>query len=224
MDADLAFSPPPGWTATDLAPLTLGAGSEVAIDRWNAWAAPDGAPGRAVSACLGVDLDAWIDEATPVALERLAAAAGRVAGGLDGAMTSLHVVGEERTAVTAGQTLARSRGVGVGVDVDARGVARTVLGFTTMRGPMPGDARAPARTRGRGCFVVCAPTTLECEHAMSAAVAVGFVAPPPPGAVGRGLACGVHHPRAVAASCASLLLLAGIVAVWTRPRTRRARK
>ncbi len=198
------FTPPPGWQTAVVAPPTLGPGSEVTVDRWEAWREAEGGPGRAVAACLGVDLGAWTDEATPVALERVLATTRTVAAGLDPGV-ELRVLGEDRSAIGASQRLAR---VGDGAE---RVVARTVLGFTRP-GPRPHLA---------GCFVVCAPTSAACEDALGTLDTSGFVPPPPPGALLRGVALGIHHPRAVAMSAAALFFLLGAVAIWTRPRPRR---
>ncbi len=204
MPAAFAFEPPHGWTPAEEARPTLSAGSDVTIDLWSSWRAPDGGEGRAVSACFGMDLGTWIDEATPVALERLASTASSVALRLDGASPGMRVVREERSPEATEQALALPGAK------DAPVVARTVLGFASGGEP-----------RVTGCFVLCSPTTRDCERSVETAKAEGFVPPPPASAFARSVAYGIHHPRGVAAASVALFLLAGVVAVWTRPRPRR---
>jgi len=205
MSGDVAFDAPTGWVRAEVARPVFTSGTEITIDRWDAWRAPDDGAGRAVSACLGVDLRTWADEATPFALDRLAATAGSVASRLDPAL-GLQASRTERTGVVATQTFVdRDRPLGPAV-------ARTFLGF----------AGAAAPPHLRACFVVCAPTTRACEVALAAARPTSeFAAPPPASAPLRALVLGVHHPRAVAAGGAALFVLSGLVAVWTRPRPRR---
>jgi hypothetical protein len=204
MAGDVVFAPPPTWARVDLPPPALREGSDLAVDRWDAWGAPDDGPGRAVSGCVGVDLGTWTDEATPFALDRLTATVGAIAARLD-AGAELHLARTERTEAVVAQTFA-----GV-TDTQGPPVARTFLGFTG-----PSD-----HPHLRGCFALCAPATPACEQALATATTSEFVAPPPATAPLRAVVFGVHHPRAVALSGVTLFLLLGVVGVLTRPRSRR---
>ncbi len=204
MDGDVVFAPPPTWLPDDLSPPTLREGSDLTLDRWNAWRAPDDAPGHAVSGCIGVDLGTWTDEATALALDRLTAITGAVATRLD-PTAELHLARTERTDTVVAQTF-----VG-GADGQGPPVGRTFLGFT---GPRD-------HPHLRGCFALCAPATPACEEALAAATTSAFVVPPETSAPLRAVVFGVHHPRAVAVGAVTLFLLLGVVGVWTRPRPRR---
>jgi len=202
-----AVTPPDGWVRVEIPPPPVTNVSGVTVDEWAAWEAPAGtqaAPGRVVVGCLGVELDTWTDEATPLAIERLQATTRSVAAQLDPA-TVLRALREERTPTMTAQELNR-------VD-DAAIVARTFLGFTR---PSPGTS-----PRIEGCLVVCAPATAECEATLAKAIPPAFVPPPPASVVLRSVVYGVHHARAVAEAGATLFLLLGVVAVRTRPRPRR---
>ena len=204
MAGDVVFAPPSAWLRADIPPPALRESLDVAIDRWDAWRAPDDGPGRAASACFGVDLGTWTDEATPFALDRLAAMTAAIATRLD-ATAELHLSRTDCADAVVAQAF-----VG-GVDPHATPVARTFLGFT---GPRD-------HPHLRACFVLCAPTTPACEVAIAATTTSGFVAAPEASAPVRAVVFGVHHPRAVAAGGVTLFLLLGVVGVWTRPRPRR---
>lgn len=200
----VVFAPPEGWVAARVREPALGS-SELAMDEWRAWRSPEDAGTLVVSACVGTDLGAWTSEATPIALERLDAIVGATLAD-QGAPVALGVRREDRNGVVVEQTL-----VGVGNLAD-RAVARTFLGFTT-------DSERP---RLRGCFVLCTSTSHPCETALSRATAGASFGPPPRASAPlRAIAYGLHHSRAVAACSVSVLFLAGVVAVWTRPRPRR---
>jgi hypothetical protein len=179
-------------------------GSEFTIDRWDVWRPPDDGPGRAAVGCFGVDLGTWTDEATPLALERLSASMGAVALRLDGT-SELHLAATEHAGAVVEQAFVRVAAP------PGPTVARTFLGFAG-----PGDS-----PHLRGCFALCAPTTGACEGSLSSASATDFVAPPPASFPVRALVFGVHHPRGVAMGSVGLFVLLGVVAVWTRPRSRR---
>jgi hypothetical protein len=185
----------------------LGQGVGVTIERWLSWREPEGR-GRAVSACFGMDVPTWVDEAMPIALERVAATAGATATELDPSIVGLHVAREETTATTKGEVFVRTG------DDTRHEVLRTVVGF----------AAATETPHVTGCFLLCAPSTEACEVAAAAAPLLGFTAPPRANALARSLVFGVHHPRVVVASGAALFMLVGVVAVWTRPRPRRRRR
>jgi hypothetical protein len=204
MDENISFAPPSGWSTTEVAPPTLSVVSGVAVDHWEAWRAPDASGGRAVSACLGLDLSAWADEATPIALDRLHATMTTVATALDPPMT-LRWASERRHGAVVEQTF---------VDSDsgrASVVARTFVGF----------AHAASGPRLRGCFVLCAPTSGPCEGGLLQATAPSFVPPPAASVPLRVVVLGMHQPRAVAAGAVMLFFTVGLAALWTRPRPQR---
>ena len=195
----IAFVPPPGWKPTAIEGPDLGRASEVSIDSWGAWA-PSLGDGRAVSACLGLDVSTWTEEATPIALERLTGTASGVAVRLT-SFENLYVEHQEQRADVASQTL---------VSHDGAVSLRTFLGFTAHDSP-----------RLSGCFVLCAPTTPACDAALAAATPVGpFVPPPRPTVALQALVLAVHHPRDVAAGAVALFVAIGVAAIWMRPRPR----
>jgi hypothetical protein len=204
MPGDLELGAPPGWVTAEEAPPSLKAGADLAVDRWSSWRPPDGGGPVEVAGCFGVDLSAWTDEATGFAQGQLAAMVAGVAARLDPS-TSLHVVRTERSGHVAEQAFA------AGDETNGPVVARTFLGFASLDPP-----------RLHGCFVLCAPSSGECQQSVTAAKGTGFTEAPSASLPLRAVVTGVHHPKAVATLGVLLFLVAGAVAVWTRPgRTRK---
>jgi hypothetical protein len=198
---DVAFTPPAGWVRVDFAPPDLGAGASVVVESWSAWRAPlDDAP-HVIGGCVGLDVSTWTDEATPIAEGRLAGMAQSTLTRLD-LPDALTVIREDRGAVVAQEWLGQ----------DGVASARTFLGFTSRAG----------QPHLEGCFIVCAPHTRPCADAMSlASPTSAFVPPPATSAPLRAVVFAVHHSRAVATCGIALFFVAGVLAVWTRPRPRR---
>jgi hypothetical protein len=198
--SDVSFAPPAGWVHADFAAPDFGPGASVVVESWNAWRAPGDAAPHLVAGCVGLDVSTWADEATPIALDRLAGMAQSTLTRLQ-APGALPVTREDRAAVVAQQWL--------GEDVAA---ARTFLGFTARAG----------RPHLEGCFLVCAPRTQACVDALNlASPTSAFVVPPAASAPLRAVVFAIHHSRGVAASWIALFFVAGVLAVWTRPRPRR---
>ena len=201
---DLACVPPQGWSRVEVARPLLDASPAIAVDRWEAWGSPTDASARLLAGCFGRDLGTWTSEATPIVLERLAATIAAVAGRLE-SPGGLRVVAEKHSDRVTEQTLRGTAGL------EGRADARTFLAFTKV-----GD-----RPRLRACFVLCTRPTPACEDAMSLASVASSDVPPPPSVPLRAVVFAVHHPRAATFSLVALFFVAGIVAVWKRPRPRR---
>jgi hypothetical protein len=175
----------------------------LAVETWSAWQAPGDGTARVVAACVGTDLRTWTREANPLALERLEATVGATLIRLE-LPGALRVTREVQAGVVTEQWL-----VGEGNEPTT---ARTFLGFTS-----PGGEAHVV-----GCFVLCAPSSPACDETMRvAAPTTAFVPPPQPNAALRALLLAVHHSRATALGAIALFVVAGVVAVWQRPRPRR---
>jgi hypothetical protein len=205
MEGDVRFTPPSGWHTAKLPPPLLGDGSPVTLDHWEAYGAPDGETGTAVSACFGVSLGQWADEATPIADERLDSAAIGTAVRIDPSL-ALHFVGESRQGAVRERVLAEHDSPEHGA------MAKTFLGFEEQDG----------RSRLEACFVLCASRASACADAIDHLPAPeGFVPPPPPGLLLRSVVFGVHHPRGIATSAVVIFVVLSLVAIHTRPRAHR---
>jgi hypothetical protein len=198
----IAFTPPAGWSHALVSQPELGAGANISVEIWDAWQPPGNDDQRVVSGCLGTDLRTWTPEAAPIALERLDAVVSATLTRLD-LPPALRVTRELRGDVTE-EWLAG--------DGDAHGSARTFLGFTSRDG----------EPHLLGCFVLCAPASVACDDAIEHATPTSAFVPPPAASLPlRAVVLGVHHSRAVALGATALFVLAGALAIWTRPRPRR---
>lgn len=202
MPGEIAFVPPDGWTAADVARPELAANGPLVVEAWDAWRAPDATAARLVSGCIGTELHTWTSEANPIALEHLDATASATLTRLDRPAT-LRVTREVRAGAVTEQWLE---------DGDGHATVRTFLGFTATGG----------EPQVVGCFLLCTTSSSPCDVALRLATpTTAFVAPPGPNAPLRALVLAVHHSRAVALGGILLFFLAGVVLVWQRPRPRR---
>ena len=151
-----------------------------------------------LAACVTVDVTGWVDEATPLALERIGAMAATAVQQARGAPPRWHSV--PPPAAPAHVTL-------VALSGDAGETANGLL-LLTFHGPGGRTALA--------CWAACyGPDACDATRAELRATPAPA---PPPGLGLRALVLAVHHPRAAAAS--ALALCASLAALYVRRRPR----
>lgn len=151
-----------------------------------------------LAACVTVDVSGWVDEATPIALERVGAMAATAVHAARGAPPRWHTVAPP--AAPPHVTL-------VALSGDA---GETANGLLLLAFQGVGGRSALA------CWAACygpAP----CD-ATRAELRASPTPAPPPGLALRALVLAVHHPRAAAAS--ALALCASLAALYVRRRPR----
>lgn|GEM_PF-7053068 len=151
-----------------------------------------------LTACVTVEVSGWVDEATPIALERVGAMAATAVHQARGAPPRWHTVAPP--AAPPHVTLVALAG-------DAEETANGLL-LLTFQGAGGRSALA--------CWAACYGTeTCDATHAELRASPVPA---PPPGLALHALVLAVHHPRAAAAS--ALALCASLAALYVRRRPR----
>ena len=159
-----------------------------------------------VTSCVSLPTSGWVDEAEPVAFEKLAGIAAATVTRARGKPPAWH---EEPIAARAPFPLRRALAPDAGDSADAS----LVIGFVRDEGRDGHEALA--------CFAVSyggAPS------ARDAHVEAPFVNAPPPGTSLRALVWSVHHPRetgALALVCGAML---AFVYLRARPRPKIARR
>ena len=189
-------------TASVPAPDLSGA-PQIALRDWRSWS--DGRSTLAAG-CFGTHSTSWSSEVTQLAEQKLVdVAVGTALRVRDGAGLSVASRGDDGN-------VREQQLVGDGI----RG--KTFLAFRE------GEVHA--------CLALCiaqGPAIGVAEPSCADAVATSrvegtFEPPPGPGAGLGALLYAVHHPRPVSLGFVALVVVAGIVAVWRRPRRRRARR
>ncbi len=181
----------------------MSASPRVRVASWEAWRSADGR-GHLVAACFDVTTGGWTPDADELARGKLHEAIGAAAVRAVGA-GSLVVKDEREEPATHLRTYEGH--------ADAALFARSAQGFVQAPEPMLAS-----------CFALCADrvTPGRCEEAVLAArFSRHFVPAPAPGLALRALGALVHHPDATAWGGATLLVLAGALAVATRKRPKR---
>lgn len=194
---------PGSFASASLPPPDLSGSPQITLRDWRSWS--DGAATLAAG-CFGAHSASWSTEVTELAEQKLVdvtlGTALRVRTD-----ASLQVTGRNTDGQVREQQLA-----GDGVH------GRTFLAFER------GEVHA--------CMAVCVDAPGEarrgepsCADAIATSRLEGTFEPPPePGAALGALLYAVHHPKPVALGFASLVVVAGIVSVWRRPRRRGARR
>ena len=194
---------PESFAGASLPPPDLSGSPQITVHDWRSWS--DGRSTLA-AACFGARSAAWSPEVTELAEQKLVDVAFGTALRLrDGA--GLVVASRNEGGNVREQQL-----VGDGV----RG--RTFLAF------QDGDVHA--------CLTLCVALRTDvaggepgCADAVATSRLEGTFEPAPgPGAALGSLLYAVHHPRPTVLAFAAIVVGAGIISVWRRPRRRRARR
>jgi hypothetical protein len=155
-----------------------------------------------VATCFVASANTWIDEAEPIAFDKIAQTAGAAALRV-GSVGALRAVGVREK--EGGAFVQSYEGAG---DGERALFSRAWLGF------VPGEAIA--------CFSLCVDREARCAKEARGARATGpFVPPPPPSPMLRALVAMVHHPSETGWGLAGFVCALGTAAVATRKRTRR---
>ncbi len=156
------------------------------------------AHGSVLTMCVTVEASGWVDEAEPIAFERLTALAAGAVTRARGKAPAWHI--EALTAAAVPHTRRRE----LGGDPGETAEATLFLGFAGAGGH---DALA--------CYAASFGTA---PSARAARFVGPFVPEPEPGVGLMALVWTVHHPRATLAFGATLSLVLALAYVRTRPR------
>jgi len=193
---------PESFASASLPPPDLSGAPQITLRDWRSWS--DGASTLAAG-CFDTRSTSWSGEVTELAEQKLfdvtLGTALRIRDGVELRVAAHDTVGNVR--------LQRLEGDGV--------LGRTFLAFGG------GEVNA--------CIAVCVGpratpnVSPSCTDAVASSRLEGTFQPPPePGAGLGALLYAVHHPRPVALAFAAVVVLAGIVSIWRRPRRHRARR
>ena len=191
---------PDSFSSASLPPPDLSGSPQITLRDWRSWS--DGASTLAAG-CFDTRATSWSGEVTELAEQKLFDVS------LGTALRVRDSVGMRIASHEVQSNVRQQQLEGDGV----RG--RTFLGFRD------GDVNA--------CIVVCVGARAEapgsppsCADAIASSRLEGTYEPPPEPGVGlSALLYAVHHPRPVALVFAAVVVVAGIVSIWRRPRGRR---